>query len=85
LKKLEDGLSLISRHIDSRHGSLRHIEGTLEAFVDVFDWLRIGWVDEKEKWKAYIRFLKDGKEMRSEFEDYPSLRKLRDALHQADG
>jgi hypothetical protein len=81
LPQFEAELKLIKNHVDYRArdgGTARK-----EVFSELFGWLRIGWVDENGKWKAYIRFTQNALKMESEFADLPALIGFRNALVRA--
>lgn len=82
LKRLEIELGDIRKHNPDQR-----IRGELlpnEVYVQVYDWLRIGAIDEGvKKWTGYIRFTKDKKTMTSLFTEMPSLVAFRDSLYRA--
>jgi hypothetical protein len=69
----------VNEHVDKR----TRTENRSEVFVDAYDWLRMGWIDENNTWKAYVRFAKNGHLMVSEFDDIPALIRFRNALSRA--
>lgn len=54
-----------------------------EAFQDIFDWLRIGWVDQNKDFYGYVRFQKNGEYMESVFDNINDLGGFRSAVEQA--
>ncbi|MDR2981423.1 MAG: hypothetical protein LBV12_04160 [Puniceicoccales bacterium] len=85
LKKLEDSLTLISRHIDSPRRKNYSLEGLRnDAYIDIYNWLRIGWIDNnKTNFAAYIIFFKDGRNMKAEFRGYSHLCTFREYIYRA--
>ena len=80
MNKLETAFHLIDRHVEQRAA---RSEKRQEVFVDVNDWLRVGWIDEKRAFRAYLRVTKNGKTMEAEFDNTPALFQVRNALDQA--
>ena len=80
LAKLDEAMRAISDYVDRRQP---RSSNRREAYVDVFDWLRVGWIDEKEKWRGYIRFKRAEQVLESEFSDVSSLLTFSSAIARA--
>ena len=81
-RQIMDGIEEIRAYVDSTiRGNYRREEsGRLEAATCPVEWLKIGWIDEAGKWKAYLEFSKDGQTMRSEFTGMPALSQVSAAI-----
>lgn len=51
-----------------------------DLFVDIYEWLRAGWIDEIGFCEGYLRFLNGRATMESKFADFPALLEFRRAL-----
>ena len=84
LNALEAGLRLILKVVEQ--GSLWSVGSrppkmkNQEVYVDVFDWLRAGWIEAGEESRGYLAFRKDDFVLTCEFEDNEGLKQIRDAL-----
>lgn len=84
LNALEAGLRLILKDVESAnlwsHGSRPPKMKNQEVYVDIFDWLRAGWIEAGEECHGYLAFRKDDFVLTSEFGDTQGLKQIRDAL-----
>jgi hypothetical protein len=82
VKKLEAGLGPIIRDVEGPDRSSRGLsrQKREEVFVDVYDWLRAGWVEGSARCYGYWAFRKDNLTLTSEFEDTGPFHEMRNAL-----
>lgn len=82
IDKLHAGFLAIRNHVDRRHA---YHDGGLkrEAYVDVYPWLRLGWVDLAGKWYGYILFTKENHTVTARFPNFESMVEFRHILNRA--
>lgn len=77
VKRLEEALRLIGWHVENRP----FVSGReSEVYVEVYDWLRLGWLASETEWMAVADFHCDGLTIRAELEDLTALHELKNFI-----
>ena len=80
LKPLEDALSEIHNYVQGRQP---HVTFPREVYIDLYPWLRLGWVDENQTWYGYLEFRKENQIMNARFPDWPAMAEFRSIIYRA--
>jgi hypothetical protein len=79
-KKLEQVINHLQRYVDTR---IPRSGLPTEAYVDVYPWLRVSWIDTKDSWSAVIRISKDERSMTTKVKDMGGLWAFRTCVGRA--
>lgn len=75
--RLEDALRQIGWHVENRP----FVSGPeSEVYLDVYDWLRLGWIANESDWAAVADFHRDGETIRAELDDLTTLHALKNFI-----
>lgn len=74
LRRLDEALRLIGWHVENRPFVSEHES---EVYIEVYDWLRLGWINSAAEWIAVVDFYRDGATIRAELDDLSALHALK--------
>lgn len=74
LRRLDEALRLIGWHVENRPFVSEHES---EVYIEVYDWLRLGWITHVAEWIAVVDFHRDGVTLRAELDDLSALHALK--------
>lgn len=74
LRRLDEALRLIGWHVENRPFVSEHES---EVYIEVYDWLRLGWITNVAEWAAVVDFHRDGVTLRAELDDLSALHALK--------
>ena len=79
-KRLADAIRLLAWHVENRN----FVTGReSEVYVEIYDWLRIGWLDWEEGFFAFADLLKPDAALRLELDDLTALHEMQQMLETA--